>query len=75
MRIAIYGSGGLGGYYGARLQAAGEDVTFIARGDNLAAMRANGLKVISPLGDLHLESPQATDDPAAVGEVDSCWSR
>ena len=70
MRIAIYGSGGLGGYYGARLQAAGEDVTFIARGDNLAAMRANGLKVISPLGDLHVESPQATDDPAVVDEVD-----
>jgi 2-dehydropantoate 2-reductase len=70
VRIAVYGAGGLGAYYGARLADAGEDVTFIARGANLAAMRANGLQLLSPIGDLHLPTPQATNDPASVGEVD-----
>jgi 2-dehydropantoate 2-reductase len=54
MRIAIIGAGGLGGYFGARLEAAGNDVTFVARGAHLAAIRENGLRVRSPLGDLHL---------------------
>lgn len=70
MRFAIYGSGGLGGYYGARLAQAGHDVAFIARGAHLAAMRANGLKVLSPLGDFHLPSPTASSDPADIGPVD-----
>src|SRR5918911_2293226 len=70
MKIAIFGSGGVGGYFGARLAAAGNDVHFIARGRHLAAMRENGLKVTSALGDVHLKSVTATDDPARVGPVD-----
>jgi len=70
MRIAIYGAGGLGGYYGARLSAAGHDVGFIARGEHLRAIRDNGLIVKSPLGALHLHSVLASDDPADIGVVD-----
>ena len=70
MRIAIYGAGGLGGYYGARLACAGNDVAFIARGAHLQAIRERGLQVYSPLGDAHLPAPTATDDPAEVGPVD-----
>ena len=70
MRIAIFGTGGVGGYFGGRLAAAGEDVTFIARGAHLAAMRERGLSVVSPKGDLHLPSVRATDDPATIGPVD-----
>ena len=70
MRIAIYGAGGLGGYYGARLACAGNHVAFIARGAHLAAIRERGLQVCSPLGDMHLPEPVATDNPAGVGPVD-----
>ena len=70
MRIAILGAGGVGGYYGGRLAQAGEDVVFLARGANLAALRDHGLKVVSPLGDFHLPRVQATDDPASIGPVD-----
>ena len=70
MRIAIYGAGGLGGYYGARLARAGNDVAFIARGTHLEAIRERGLQVYSPLGDAYLPEPSATDDPAEVGPVD-----
>ena len=70
MRIAIYGAGGLGGFYGARLACAGNDVAFIARGAHLAAMRERGLRVSSPLGDMHLPEPVATDSPADIGPVD-----
>lgn len=70
MRIVIMGSGGVGGYFGARLALGGADVTFIARGAHLAAMRQHGLRVESPLGDLHVTNPQATDDPATIGPVD-----
>ena len=70
MKIVFFGSGGIGGYFGARLAAAGEDVHFIARGRHLAAMKSNGLRVNSPLGDVHLETPQATDDPAQCGPAD-----
>ena len=70
MKIAVMGSGGIGGYYGGRLADAGEDVSFIARGTHLAAMRENGLKVISPLGDFHLPHITATDNPATIGTVD-----
>ena len=70
MRFAIYGSGGLGAYYGARLAQAGHEVGFIARGAHLEAIRARGLRILSPLGDLHLPSPTATSDPAEIGEVD-----
>ncbi len=70
MKVAILGSGGVGGYYGALLASCGNDVTFIARGAHLAAMREHGLQVQSVHGDLHLAPVQATDDPARVGPVD-----
>ena len=70
MRIAILGSGGVGGYFGGRLAAAGADVTFLARGAHLAALRERGLRIESPLGDLHLPRVAATDDPSSVGPVD-----
>ncbi len=70
MKIAVMGAGGIGGYYGGRLAAAGADVSFIARGAHLAAMRKNGLKIISPLGDVHIPTVTATDDPATIGPVD-----
>jgi 2-dehydropantoate 2-reductase len=70
MKIAIMGTGGVGGYFGARLAAAGSDVTFIARGAHLEAIRAHGLRVKSALGDVIIEPAQATDDPAAIGPVD-----
>ena len=54
MRIVIMGAGGLGGYFGARLAAAGNDVAFVARGAHLAAIRQDGLRVTSARGDLHL---------------------
>jgi 2-dehydropantoate 2-reductase len=70
MRIAIVGSGGVGGYFGGRLAAAGADVTFLARGAHLEAMRARGLRIVSPKGDLHLPRVTAESDPAAIGPVD-----
>ena len=70
MRIVIMGAGGLGGYFGARLAAAGNDVAFIARGAHLAAIRAHGLRVESALGDLHLRDVVATDDPATLAPAD-----
>ncbi len=70
MRIVMMATGGVGGYYGARLAAAGEDVRFIARGVHLAALRTNGLKLISANGDLHLLSVQATDNAAMIGAAD-----
>jgi 2-dehydropantoate 2-reductase len=70
MKIAVFGSGGVGGYFGGRLAAAGEDVTFLARGAHLAAMQQDGLHIASPLGDVHLPQVQATDRPEAVGPVD-----
>ena len=65
MRIGIIGAGGIGGYFGGRLAAAGNDVVFLARGANLEALRADGLRVHSPRGDLGL-AVTATDDPAAA---------
>ena len=70
MRIAILGSGGVGGYFGGRLAASGVDVTFIARGAHLAAMRSHGLRIESPNGNLHIPRVSATDNPASVGPVD-----
>ena len=70
MRFAIMGSGAVGGYYGAKLARAGHDVTFIARGAHLDAIRASGLQVRSPaLGDF-LVHARAEQDTAAVGHVD-----
>src|SRR5215475_1557754 len=69
MKVAVVGAGGVGGYFGARLAEAGADVSFVARGAHLEAMRTNGLKVLSPLGDIHLDRVSATDDPASIGRV------
>jgi 2-dehydropantoate 2-reductase len=70
MRIAVMAAGAVGAYYGARMQAAGHDVFFIARGAHRAAIAKNGLQVESVHGDLHLPKVNVTDDPAAVGPVD-----
>lgn len=70
MKIAVMGAGGVGGYVGGRLAAVGEDVTLIARGSHLAALRENGLRIESPHGDADLPDINATDDPADVGPVD-----
>src|SRR6516165_10745604 len=70
MRIAIVGSGGVGGYFGGRLAASGSDVTFLARGAHLEAMRTRGLRIESPKGHLHLPRVKAESDPTAVGPVD-----
>ena len=69
MRFAIVGSGAVGGYYGAKLSQAGHEVTFVARGAHLAAMRERGLEIKSPLGDF-LIPVRAEDDPAKVPPVD-----
>lgn len=71
MRIAMMGSGGVGGYFGARLATSGADVTFIARGRHLAQVRSEGLRIESrDIGDLTIHPANATDDPRDVGEVD-----
>jgi 2-dehydropantoate 2-reductase len=70
MRIAVMGSGGVGGYFGGLLAKAGEDVTFIARGEHLRAIRDNGLRVESVHGDFSVAPAQATHNPAEVGSVD-----
>src|SRR5215471_5241306 len=69
MRIAVYGAGGVGGYFGGRLAQAGADVRFIARGAHLQALREQGLRVRSVTGDFEVRAP-ATDDPAEVGSCD-----
>jgi 2-dehydropantoate 2-reductase len=70
MRIAVIGAGGVGGAFGAALAKAGVDVTFMARGAHLSAMRANGLRILGPRGDVHLSPAQATDNPTGIGPVD-----
>jgi 2-dehydropantoate 2-reductase len=70
MKIAIMAAGAVGGYFGARLVAAGHDVYFIARGAQLEAIRNNGLMVESALGDVHIKNAKVTDDPRTVGPVD-----
>jgi 2-dehydropantoate 2-reductase len=70
MRITIFGAGGVGGYFGAKLARSGCEVGFVARGVHLAAIRETGLHVESQLGDIHLERVRAGDDPAAFGTPD-----
>jgi 2-dehydropantoate 2-reductase len=70
MRIAVFGAGSVGGYFGGRLALAGEDVVFIARGAHLQAMLTQGLQVESPKGIFTVPSVQSTDNPAEVGPVD-----
>ena len=71
MRIAVMGSGGVGGYFGARLAQAGCEVGFIARGAHLAALRERGLVVESKLGNISLPKVRVTDDPTTLGSVDA----
>lgn len=70
MRILVMGAGGVGGYFGALYARAGHDVTFVARGAHLAALRVNGLAIESGVAPLHLPSVRAIDDPASAGPVD-----
>ncbi|WP_225845744.1 ketopantoate reductase family protein [Streptomyces sp. HPF1205] len=70
MRIVVVGAGGVGGYFGARLAAAGEEVTFVARGRHLEAVKARGLTVRSPLGDLRVPGEAAVPSLADVKDAD-----
>ena len=70
MKIAVFGAGAVGGYFGGRLAQSGEDVIFIARGKHLQAMKNNGLKIDSINGDFIVQPVQATDNPEDVGIVD-----
>jgi 2-dehydropantoate 2-reductase len=70
MRITVMGTGGVGGYFGARLARAGHELSFVARGRQLAALREQGLRVQSPLGDFHLPHVHATDTPAEIAGAD-----
>ena len=71
MKIAVYGAGGVGGYYGAVLARAGYEVSLVARGDHLAAIRQSGLRVLSPDGDFTVHPAAATDNSARIGPVDA----
>lgn len=71
MRVAVIGAGGVGGYFGGRLAQAGEEVVFIARGEHLQAMQANGLRVESVAGDFWLNPINVLEDPAHAGPVDA----
>ena len=71
MKIAMMGSGGVGGFFGGRLAHAGYDVSFIARGSHFAAMRERGLTIENaPQGDIHVPKVRVTDDPETLGVVD-----
>jgi 2-dehydropantoate 2-reductase len=70
VRVAVFGAGGVGGYFGGRLAQAGEDVVFIARGQHLAAIRDHGLQVSSVAGDFMIQPAIATETPALVDPVD-----
>ncbi len=69
MRVAVIGSGAVGGYYGALLSRAGHDVTFVARGAHLDAIRASGLRVRGPHGEWTVQA-RAEQDTATIGVVD-----
>lgn len=71
MKIAVFGAGGVGAYFGGRLAQAGETVTFIARGEHLKAIRSRGLKVDSVKGDFVVHPAQASDNPAEIGAVEA----
>ena len=70
MRIAVVGTGGVGGYFGGKIAHAGYDVTFIARGEHLNAIRRNGLRIKSINGDFTVKQVNATDDLSCVGNTD-----
>lgn len=70
LRVAVFGAGGVGAYFGARLAEGGAELAVIARGAHLDAIKGNGLRVDSVLGDMHVTPAIATADPADVGPVD-----
>ena len=70
MKIVMFGAGGVGGYFGGRLAQAGCDVSFVARGAHLEAIRRDGLRILSPKGDAHVTSVRASADPADLGVAD-----
>jgi 2-dehydropantoate 2-reductase len=70
LRIAVMGSGGVGGYFGARLAQGGADVHFVARGAHLAAMREHGLVIEGGPQSIHVPKVHVTDDPRTIGPVD-----
>jgi 2-dehydropantoate 2-reductase len=70
MHVVVYGTGGAGGYFGAQLALSGEQVIFVARGEHLKALRANGLRLETPKGDTVIRPVEATDDPARVAGAD-----
>ena len=70
MKYAVMGVGGVGGYFGARLAADGNEVSFIARGAHAEAMRRDGLRITSPLGDLHIPEPHVPEDLSEIGFAD-----
>src|SRR5688572_14714560 len=71
MRIAVFGAGSVGGYFGGRLAEAGQDVVFISRGNHLKAIQRDGLRVDSTDGDFVVQPARASEDPVAVGPVDA----
>lgn len=71
MRIAVVGAGGVGGYFGARLLAGGQEVAFVARGETLRALTRSGLRLTGASGELRLASVRAVGDPREVGAVDA----
>ena len=70
MQIVFVGAGGIGGYFGGRLAAAGARVAFLARGRHAQALREQGLRITSPLGDLHLPAVTVAEDPASLPAAD-----
>ena len=70
MKIAVMGSGGVGGYFGAKLAHSGAEVHFIARGPHLVAIREHGLRIESSTGDLTIQPVNATDNPVEIGPAD-----
>ncbi len=71
MKIAVFGTGGAAGYFGARLAQSGEEVSFVARGEHLQAIQERGLQVESVLGDVTIQPATATDDPSVIGPVEA----
>ena len=75
MKFAVFGTGGVGGYFGGKLAQAGHDVTFIARGEHLAKITESGLRVDSIGGDFVVKPAKATDSPQSVGDGGLCHCR